>query len=166
MVKYPKDKPQNDYQWRTGRSCKYKLNYHLVFITKYRRGVFTDSMLSRLEILFAETCLQLDGKLLEFNGEDDHVHLLLSLPPKIALSVAISKLKGKSSYFLRREFTKELAKKLWGSHLWSPSYCLVSCGGASLDTIKQYIDNQRRPSSVWGVMVAKRHNKTVDLNDS
>ena len=159
VPKYPKDKMENSYEWRTGRSCKYTLNYHLVFITKYRRDIFTHSMLNRLEEVFTETCLQMDGELFEFNGEDDHVHLLLTIPPKIAISNFISKLKGKSSYYLRREFAKELAQKLWGKHLWTPSYCLVSCGGAPLDIIKQYIEDQRRPPSAWGVHVANRHKK-------
>ena len=73
MPKYPNNKLENTYEWRTGRSCKYKLNYHLVFITKYRRNVFTSPILDRLESVFSESCLQMDGELLEFNGEDDHV---------------------------------------------------------------------------------------------
>jgi len=69
-------------------------------VTKYRKDVFTKEMLLRLHDLFKETCLQMDGELLEFNGEDDHVHLMVSCPPKLALSALVSKLKGKSSYFL------------------------------------------------------------------
>ena len=67
MVKYPKDKLEKRYEWRTGRSCKYKLNYHLVFITKYRRNVFTEEMLNRLEDVLKETCLQMDRGLLDNN---------------------------------------------------------------------------------------------------
>lgn len=66
----------NDYDWRTGRSCNFKIFYHLVFVPKYRREVFTDAMLTRLESVYRETCEQMDGELLEFNGEADHVHLL------------------------------------------------------------------------------------------
>jgi len=120
-------------------------------------------MLNRLEDVFKESCDQMDGELQEFNGEEDHVHLLLSIPPKIAISNFISKLKGKSSYFLRKEFKIELAPKLWGKHLWSPSYCLVSCGGAPLDIIRNYIEEQRRPPSAWKVHVATR-NKKIKLH--
>jgi len=135
------------YKWRTGRSCVYDINLHIVFVTKYRRGVFTPEMLSRLNVLFKETCEQMDGKLHEFNGEDDHVHLLVSYPPKLAISNFVGKLKGKSSYFLRREYWDQIKDKLWGKHLWSPSYCAASCGGAPLEVIKQYIQNQQKPTS-------------------
>ncbi|MCK7546058.1 IS200/IS605 family transposase [Marinobacter bryozoorum] len=135
----------NDYDWRTGRTCHYKLHYHLVFTPKYRRKVFTDAMLTRLEAVFRETCEQMDGELLEFNGESDHVHLLASCPPKTALSNFIGKLKGKSAYVLRSEFWPEIQDKLWGSQFWSPSYCVVSCGGAPLEIVEQYIRDQQRP---------------------
>lgn len=135
------------YEWRTGRSCLFKNHVHLVFVTKYRRDVFTLEMLARIKTLFLQTCEQMDVELIEFGGEDDHVHLLVSVPPKLALANLVGKLKGKSSYFLRKEFWPELKRKLWGNHLWSPSYCVVSCGGAPLDIIKQYVENQRTPPS-------------------
>lgn len=57
----------------------------------------------------------------------------------------MGKLKRKTAYFIRQEFGKELKKKLWGEHFWSPSYCVVSCGGAPLEVVKKYIQDQRRP---------------------
>jgi len=134
------------YRWRTGRSCVYDINLHLVFVTKYRRGVFTLEILSRINDLFKETCEQMDSKLLEFNGEDDHIHILVSYPPKLAIANLVGKLKGKSSYFLRKEYWNHIKDKLWGKHLWSPSYCAVSCGGAPLEVIKKYIKNQQKPT--------------------
>lgn len=131
-------------EWRHDRTCVAKLRVHLVLITKYRRKVFTKEMLKRLREIFTETCLQMDGELLEFNGEHDHVHLLATYPAKTSLSNFIGKLKGKSSFHLRREFGRELEKKLWGVHLWSPSYCVISCGGASLEVLQEYIQNQRQ----------------------
>lgn len=143
------------YEWRTGRNCVFKAFYHLVFVTKYRRGVFTDSMLDRMKAIMSETMLQMDGELMEFGGEDDHVHLMVSVPPKIALSNLVGKLKGKSSYFLRKEYRPELSQKLWGNHLWSNSYCLVTCGGAPLDIVKEYVANQRKPPTAQGVKKSK-----------
>lgn len=137
----------DEYAWRTGRTCVYKTFYHLVFVPKYRRDVFTEAMLIRLGEVFAETCTQMDGELLEFNGEDDHLHLLVTCPPKISLSNFIGKLKGKSAYILRKEFAVDVRKKLWGEQFWSPSYCAVSCGGAPLDIVANYIKEQQRPSS-------------------
>jgi len=98
-------------------------------------------MLDRIGEIFKETCEQMDCEMLEFNGEDDHVHFLIAIPPKHSVSVVAGKLKGKSSYFLREEFWPELKTRLWGNHLWSPSYCSVTCGGAPLEIVKKYIDD-------------------------
>ncbi|RZA22275.1 MAG: IS200/IS605 family transposase [Proteobacteria bacterium] len=146
----------NDYEWRTGRHCVFKNHIHLVFVTKYRRGVFTDAMLERVKEVFIETMKQMDGELLEFGGEDDHVHLLVACHPKTAVSNLVGKLKGKSSYVLRQEFWPQIKKKLWGEHFWSPSYCVVSCGGAPLEIIRTYVENQRKPSEKNQVEQSKR----------
>lgn len=143
------------YEWRTGRSCVYKNHAHLVFVTKYRRNVFTRAMLDRLSVILAETCLQMDCELLEFGGEDDHVHCLVAVHPKLAVASLVAKLKGKSSYLLRREFWERIKPMLWGEHFWSPSYCVVSCGGASLDVVKRYIEQQREPPSETQVRQSK-----------
>lgn len=143
------------YQWRTGRSCVYKNYIHLVFVTKYRRNVFTLAMLNRLQQIFDETCKQMDCTLLEFGGEQDHTHIMVVVHPKIAVANLVGKLKGKSSYLLRREYWSIIKKKLWGNHFWSPSYCVVSCGGASLKVVKDYIENQRKPPSEKQVKQSK-----------
>ena len=140
-------KKNKEYEWRTGRKCVFKNFVHLVFVTKYRRGVFSEEMIKVLKEVFRETTEQMDSELLEFGGEDDHVHLMLSYPPKLALSNLVGKLKGKSSYILRKNYWTQLRKKLWGQHLWSSSYCVVSCGGAPLETVRQYIEDQRIPPS-------------------
>lgn len=98
----------------------------------------------------------MDAELLEFNGEDDHVHLLVSCPPKLAIANLVQKLKGKSAYFLRQEFWSEIKDKLWGRHFWSPSYCVVSCGGAPLEIVRQYIEDQRRPPSAKQIERSER----------
>lgn len=145
-----------EYEWRTGRSCVFKNYVHLIFVTKYRRGVFTAPILARLKEVFAETMEQMDGELLDFGGEDDHVHLLVACHPKVAISNLVGKLKGKSSYFLRQEFWPQIRKKVWGDHFWSPSYCVVSCGGAALDVVRQYVVDQRSPPAEKHVAQSKR----------
>jgi putative transposase len=135
----------DNFSWRTGRSCVFKNFVHLIFVTKYRRNVFTEPMLDRLHDIFLETCGQMEVELIEFGGEDDHVHLMVCCPPKLAIANLVGKLKGKSSYYLRQEFWHEIKNKLWGDHFWSPSYCVVSCGGASLEVVKKYVEDQRRP---------------------
>ena len=139
------------YEWRTGRSCVYKNNVHLVFVTKYRRDVFTEQMLNRVHEIIKETCLQMDCELLEFGGEHDHVHIMVTVHPKVAVSNLVGKLKGKSSYIIKREYWERVKPMLWGKHFWSPSYCVVSCGGASLDVVKQYISNQNTPPSARSI---------------
>lgn len=69
------------YEWRTGRSCVFKNYIHLVFVTKYRRNVFTLEMLNRLKVIMIETSEQMECELLEFGGEDDHVHMMLAVHP-------------------------------------------------------------------------------------
>ena len=97
------------YAWRTGRSCFFKIFYHLVFVTKYRRGVFTKKMLIRIKALFEETCLQMEAELLEFNGEHDHIHIMISCPPKVPIAVLIGKLENLLIFYVKN-FGQNLRK--------------------------------------------------------
>ncbi len=130
---------------RRGRSVVYTLHAHLVFTPKYRRGPFTDEILGRCEEVMRDVCTDFGAELREFNGERDHVHLLVHYPPKVAISRLVGSLKGVSARRLRQEFPGHIRKYLWGEHLWSPSYFAASCGGAPLSVIKAYIENQKRP---------------------
>ena len=129
---------------RSGRHCVFNMHTHLVFVTKYRKDVFTKSMLDAMKGMFEKVCSDFEAELTEFNGEDDHVHLLINYPPKVAVSNLVNSLKGVSSRHLRKEFP-EIKNKLWGGSLWSPSYFASSCGGAPLEIIKQYIEQQQSP---------------------
>lgn len=131
-----------DDRLRHGRTCVYNLQAHLVFVTKYRRNVFTDDMLTDMEAIMRDVCQDFDATLMEFNGEDDHVHLLVAYPPKVALSTLVNSLKGVSSRRLRAKYDIKTHR----NHLWSPSYYAASSGGAPLETLKQYIQQQRRPN--------------------
>ncbi|WP_326793916.1 IS200/IS605 family transposase (plasmid) [Streptomyces sp. NBC_00841] len=131
---------------RTGRHVTYSLHAHLVFVTKYRRGVFDDDMLKRCEEIMREVCAGFEAELREFNGEADHVHLLVHYPPKIALSRLINSLKGVSSRYLRAEYTSRINRTGTGSVFWSRSYFAGSCGGAPLTVIRQYIEGHKRPT--------------------
>jgi putative transposase len=139
----PRWEPNHDV--RTGRHVVYNLHAHLVFVTKYRRGAFTDPMLVRCEQIMREVCADFEVELREFNGEDDHVHLLVHYPPKVALSKLVNSLKGVSARMLRKEFSAHVSKYLWGDHFWSGSYFAGSVGGAPLTVLKQYIEQQNRP---------------------
>jgi putative transposase len=119
----------------------------LVFTTKYRRGALTDPILTRCQQIMADVCADFGAELREFNGEDDHVHLLVHYPPTVTLSKLVNSLKGVSARYLRQEFSSHLSRYLWGGHLWSPSYFAGSCGGPPLAVVKEYIENQKRPDS-------------------
>ncbi|MCU1641468.1 MAG: family transposase [Nocardia sp.] len=94
-----------------------------------------------MEPIMADVCADFGATLREFSGEDDHVHLLIKYPPTMQLSKLVNSLKGVSSRRLRQQYPL-------GTHreqLWSPSYFAASCGGAPLEIIKQYVQQQRRP---------------------
>lgn len=122
--------------------CVYNLNYHLVLVTKFRRKCFTKTMLERLKQIFMDLCQKWDIELKEFEGEADHVHLLLSLHPNIMPSRLVNNLKTVTSRLLRKEFSSHLKKFYLKPVLWTRAYCLLSAGGAPLEIIKEYIQNQ------------------------
>ena len=130
---------------RRGRHCVFNMHVHLVFVTKYRRNVFTKDILDALHPIFDAICKDFDATLGEFDGEDDHVHLLVNYPPKVTVSKLVNSLKGVSSLLIRKMDFPNIKKKLWGSALWSPSYFAASCGGAPISIIRAYIEQQRTP---------------------
>lgn len=134
---------QDDY--RRGRSVVSTLHVHLVFVTKYRRGVLTDEILTRCEQIMRDVCGDFDAELVEFNGEHDYVHLLVDYPPKVPVARLVNSLKGVSARRLRHEFTGWVNRHSMHGHFWSPSYFAASAGGAPLSTLRKYIEQQRRP---------------------
>jgi putative transposase len=121
----------------------------LVFLTKYRREVLGAEHLVAAERIMRAVCTDFETELREFNGESDHVHLLVTYPPKVAITHLVNSLKGVSSRHLRQEFP-DLQRRYWRGHLWSPSYFAGSVGGAPLDVLRHYIEQQRRPSGPSG----------------
>lgn len=125
------------------RHCSYSLQFHLVLCTKYRRRCITNPMLDRLNEIFVSTLEKWEGALIEFNGEADHVHLLISVNPKTQPSKLVNNLKTVSSRLLRKDFSEYLAEIYRGQPIfWSRSYCILSCGGAPISVLKQYIEQQ------------------------
>lgn len=131
-----------DGDYRRGRHVVSSLHVHLVFVTKYRRGVLTDDMIGYLAGVFRKVCEDFGAALVECNGEDDHVHLLIEYPPKVAVSALVNSLKGVSARRLRQRYRVRTHRE----HRWSPSYFAASCGGAPLSIIRQYVEQQRTPA--------------------
>src|SRR4051812_17371561 len=129
--------------FRRGRHVLSKLDVHLVFIPKYRHAVISQRVFDVLNAAWKGVCSDMRCTLRASNYEPDHVHLLVEIPPTLSISKLVNALKGVSARRLRPERFPEVTSKLWGEHFWSPSYCAVSCGGAPLQLIAQYVRNQR-----------------------
>ena len=128
------------------RHATHLLHAHLVFVTKYRYNVLTGEHIEYLRGIFKETMKEMGGTLEEFDGERNHVHLLIQYPPKWSISISVNNLKGRSSSLLRRDMP-DVKKKYWGdgSAMWHRSYFAGSVGGAPLEIVKQYIQQQDTP---------------------
>jgi len=129
---------------RHGRHCVFDLHVHLVFVTKYRRKIFNSTAITVLKNIFAHICQDFNATLIEVDGEEDHVHLLVHYPPKVAVSKLVNSLKGVSSRMLKQQYP-DIKQHYFKNVLWSPSYFAASCGGAPISVIKQYIEQQKTP---------------------
>jgi putative transposase len=136
----------SDGDYRRGRHVVSALHVHLVFVTKYRQGVFDDGMRRFCEGVMRKVCGDFEADLREFNGEADHVHLLVLYPPRVSVSELVNSLKGVSARRLHSEYTGKVNRARMNGHFWSPSYFAASCGGAHLSIIRQYIEQQQRPA--------------------
>lgn len=124
------------------RHSAYNLHVHLVFITKYRKKVLADNHRQFFKEVVAEICKDFGAELKECNGEGDHVHMLIQYPPTVQLSKMVNNLKSVTSRRMRANFI-DLRAAYNKPVLWSRSYFAGSCGGAPLEIIKQYIQNQQ-----------------------
>ena len=129
----------------TSSHCVHRLIYHVVFVTKFRRQVFTSSRLKYLLALFPRICSHYQYRLIEVNGESDPIHLLIECPPTASLSLyrpwwADSSTSQPSSF-------SNYGAQGWGNHkhtLWNSGYFVASTGGVTLDILKKYVENQGR----------------------
>ena len=114
---------------RRGRHCIFKMHVHLVFVTKYRRCMFDAAAIDALRDIFQDVCRNFQATLVQMDGEDDPVHLLIEYPPKVPVCSLVNSLKGVSSRLLRQR-RPDIRKRYWRGVLWSPSYFAASCGGS------------------------------------
>ena len=124
----------------------YDLKYHIVWITKYRKPILHGEIGKRVRELIRQTCASLDVYIVKGHVSKDHVHLLVSVPPNLAISELVKRLKGRSSRLMLEEFG-ELNRQFWGRHLWARGYFAASSGNVTDEIIKQYIESQgEKPS--------------------
>lgn len=117
------------------------MNYHLVLVIKYRRKAFDDARSERAKEIFEYIAPNYNITLMEWNHDEDHVHILFKAHPNSELSKFINTYKSASSRLLKKEYP-EVRKKLWKEYFWSRSYCLLTTGGAPIEVIKKYIESQ------------------------
>ena len=121
----------------------YLLNYHLILVVKYRKKVFTnDEIVERTKELMRKISSENDVEVINQECGDDHIHLMISTKPTTQLTKYVNLLKGHSARALRKEY--DFSDVLYGDSFWSDSYYLATCGNISLDTLYNYIDNQRK----------------------
>ena len=119
----------------------FSMYYHLVLVTKYRRKVINDSISNRLREIFDYIAVNYNISVVEWNDEQDHVHILFKAQPNSELSKFINAYKSASSRLIKKEYP-DIKEKLWKEYFWSRSFCLITTGGVTIDVIKQYIESQ------------------------
>ncbi len=117
----------------------------MVFVTKYRRKVIDAQMLAELKSVFESVCLSWNCQLIEFSGESDHCHLIVSFPPQKRLSDLVGNLKATASKAMGQKFESKLSKIYRKKVFWTSSYFIASCGSVTIDTLKKYVQSQDSP---------------------
>jgi putative transposase len=133
-------------EYRTGSHSVYDIQYHLVWVTKYRYPILVGEIGTRLRDLIRQICMTRDVTILKGHVSPDHVHVLVSAPPQIAAAKLVQSLKGKSSRLLQQEYSS-LRKRYWGRHLWARGYFCATVGAVTDKMVRAYIDQQETPPS-------------------
>jgi putative transposase len=128
--------------YNKGYRCLYSLNIHLVLVTKYRRKVINQEILQRLHEILVSTCTKWSSTLTDFNDEADHVHLVIDFPPDVEISKLVNNLKTVSSRLIRKEFAAQINLVYSKPVFWTGAYFVATCGGVTIEQIKQYVANQ------------------------
>ena len=124
-----------------GAHTQYDLTYHIVWITKYRKEILTEKIAARLKVLLMQGCSAKGIKIIRGNVTKNHVHLYVSIPPKISISQVLQFLKGRSSKKLQEEYPS-LRKEYWGQHMWATGYFCRTVGTVTKEMIEEYIEQQ------------------------
>jgi putative transposase len=127
--------------YQTNNHSVFLLQYHMIFVIKYRRKVLTIEISNRLKEIFENIAEKYKIELVEFNHDIDHLHMLFQAEPKSELTKFINAYKSASSRLIKKEFP-EIKKKLWKEAFWSRSFFLATTGGVTLEVLKQYVENQ------------------------
>ena len=127
-----------------GRGYVYSIQYHIVWCVKYRHKIITEQIENRVIEILSKIADDNGFQILECNTDKDNIHLLVNCSPQHYIPDMIKALKGVSARLLMKEFGEELKKKLWGGHLWNPSYFVATVSENTEEQIRKYIQNQKR----------------------
>lgn len=127
----------------TNSHSVFSLTYHLILVTKYRRKIFNDVISNRARVLFEAIAPKYKIEVVEWNHDQDHVHILFKAQPKTELSKFINAYKSASSRVLKKEYPS-IKQQLWKEMFWSRSFCLLSSGNAPIEVVEQYIKQQEQ----------------------
>ena len=119
----------------------FRLNYHLILVVKYRRKVINDEISNRAKEIFEYISPKYNITLQQWNYDIDHVHILFKAHPNTEISKFINAYKSASSRLIKKEYP-QIRQKLWKEYFWSQSFCLISTGGANIETIRKCIERQ------------------------
>lgn len=127
-------------KYHSSRNIVFNCQYHIIFCPKYRRKVLVGDVALRLKEIILEAAKEVEVEIVEMETDYDHIHILAQIHPQLGVNKFVKLIKGRSSRLLREQFP-ELKKKL--PTLWTNSYFVSTVGGAPLDVVKQYIENQQ-----------------------
>ncbi len=139
-------------EYRKGWHTIYDVQYHFVWVTKYRYHVLTGEVAERARELIRQSCMSRDIKILKGHVSEDHVHILVSCLPKPSPAKIMQYLKGRSSRLMQEEFA-HLKKRYWGRHLWARGYFCAMVGRVTQEQIQEYVEkhDQESPEDVFGI---------------
>ena len=138
--------------YRHSAHAVYDIKYHVIWVTKYRYKVMRGRVAERARELIRQICQARDVVIVRGSISPDHIHMLLSVPPELAPAKVVQYIKGRSSRLLQAEFP-ELGKRYWGQHLWARGYFCATVGAVDEETIKHYIESQRRDEDDQGFKI-------------
>jgi putative transposase len=130
--------------YREGSHTVYDIKYHVVWVTKYRYKVLRGEIALRAREVIRQICMAKEITIIKGHVSSDHVHLYVSVPPRVSVSQMVQYIKGKSSRLLQQEYG-ELRKRYWGQHVWARGYFCASSGTVTDEMIKAYIEQQKAP---------------------
>ena len=151
-------------EYRKGGHSVYDIQYHLVWVTKYRYHVLKGEVAERARELIRQTCHVRNVKILSGHVGKEHIHLHVSCPPELSPSKIVQYIKGRSSRLLQQEFS-HLRKRYWGCHLWARGYFCATIGKVTEKMITAYIEQQEKINPEDNFKISDKESASDEMTD-